>query len=257
MAKRPHIGITMRLESETRRFYLGRDYSEAVEASGGVPVHISLIPKAEYIAECLADLDGVLLPGCNTDVDPHYYGEEPHHKLGPVIPEKDETDRLVLDEVEKLNLPLLAICYGMQALNVHRGGSLIQDIESQVPKSIKHEQGNPPNRNSHSLKIAGDSILSELHAVKTVRGTIRVNSSHHQAIKRIGKNLRAVAWAKDGIIECVQDTRKSRFVLGVQWHPEMTTDFDHISREVFELFVEKCRLNRKNNVTSMSVLRIN
>lgn len=257
MAKRPRIGITMRLELETRRFYLGRDYSEAVEACGGVPVHLSLIPKPDYIAECVAELDGVLLPGSNTDVDPHFYGEEPHHKLGTVIPEKDETDRLVLNEVERLNLPLLAICYGMQALNVVRGGTLVQDIESQVSKSLKHEQGNPQNRNSHSLKIAGDSILAELEAVKKAGEPIRVNSSHHQAIKRIGKNLRAVAWAKDGIIECVQDTRRSRFAVGVQWHPEVTAGFDDISREIFELFVEKCSSNRKNTVTSMSVLRSN
>lgn len=257
MARRPRIGITMRLELETRRFYLGRDYSEAIEACGGVPVHLSLIPKADYIAECLAELDGVLLPGCNTDVDPHYYDEEPHHKLGTVIPEKDEMDRLVLEEVERLNLPLLAICYGMQALNVSRGGSLIQDIESQVPKSIKHEQGNPVGRNSHSLKVDHDSILGTLDAVSGTHEAIRVNSSHHQAIKRIGKNLRAVAWAKDGIIECVQDTRKSRFAVGVQWHPEVTAEFDHISKEIFGLFVDKCRFNRKNNVTNMAVLRNN
>ena len=257
MAKRPRIGITMRLELETRRFYLARDYSEAVEACGGVPVHLSLIPKPEYIAECMADLDGILLPGSNTDVDPHYYGEEPHHKLGTVITEKDETDRLVLEEVERLNIPLLAICYGMQVLNVTRGGTLVQDIESQVSKSIKHEQGIPSGRNSHSLKIANDSILGDLNAVKTARVPIRVNSSHHQAIKRTGKNLRAVAWAKDGIIECVQDTRRSRFVLGVQWHPEVTADSDDVSREIFELFVQKCGSNRRNNVTSMSILRSN
>jgi putative glutamine amidotransferase len=241
MAKRPRIGITMRLELNTRRFYLGRDYSEAVEASGGVPVHISLIPKAEYIAEALEGLHGVLLPGCDSDVDPHYYGEEPHHKLGTVIPEKDQTDRLVLAEIEKRNIPLLAICYGMQALNVMRGGTLVQDIESQLPDSIKHEQGTPQTRNSHSLDIAPDSILSSLEAVNAAKDPIRVNSSHHQAIKTVGNDLKAVAWAKDGIIECIQDTRKERFVLGVQWHPEMNTDFDDISREIFQLFVEKCQ----------------
>ena len=240
MVRRPRIGITMRLELETRRFYLGRDYSEAIEACGGVPVHLSLIPKRDYIAEAVAGVDGVLLPGSNTDVDPHHYGEEPHHKLGTVISEKDETDRLVLEEVEERNLPLLAICYGMQALNVARGGSLVQDIESQIPKSIKHEQGTPHTRNSHSLKVAARSILAGLNAVRT-NGTMRVNSSHHQAIRKVGKNLKAIAWAKDGLIECVQDTRKNRFVLGVQWHPEMTADFDHISREIFALFVDRCR----------------
>jgi len=240
MGKRPRIGITMRLEMATQRFYLGRDYSEAVEAFGGVPVHLSLIPKAAYIFEAMKGLDGVLLPGSNTDVDPHLYGEEPHHKLGTVIPEKDQTDQLVLAEVERLNLPLLAICYGMQALNVVRGGSLIQDIESQVKGSYKHEQGSPATRNSHGLKIEKGSILANLPAAKASNADIRVNSSHHQAVGKVGKNLKAVAWAKDGIIECIEDTRKDRFVLGVQWHPELTASHDRLSKEIFELFVEKC-----------------
>ncbi len=248
MGKRPRIGITMRLELQTQRFYLGRDYSEAVEAAGGVPVHISLIPKREYIAEVLAGLDGILLPGSNTDVDPHYYGEEPHHRLGPVIPVKDETDILVLEEAERLNLPVLAICFGMQVLNVVRGGTLIQDIESQVPKSYKHEQGVPAIRNSHTLKIAKGNLLSDLAAVKNADGSVRVNSSHHQAVGKVGKDLKAIAWAKDGIIEGIQDTRKGRFVLGVQWHPEISASFDLVSREIFELFVKKCGVGeRKRN----------
>ncbi|MBK7393280.1 MAG: gamma-glutamyl-gamma-aminobutyrate hydrolase family protein [Chloracidobacterium sp.] len=241
MGKRPRIGITMRLEMETRRFYLGRDYSEAIEACGGVPVHIALIPKAGYIAEAVAGLDGILLPGSNTDIDPHYYGEEPHHRLGTVITEKDQTDQLVLAEAEKLGLPLLGICYGMQALNVFRGGSLVQDIESQVKGSHKHEQGAPHTRNSHSLRFARGSVLAGLAAVKGTKVEIRVNSSHHQAVGKIGKNLKAVAWAKDGVIECVEDMRKGRFIMGVQWHPELTAPADTVSREIFELFVDKCR----------------
>lgn len=240
MAKRPRIGITMRLEMETHRFYLGRDYSEVIEACGGVPVHLALIPKPEYIAEAMSGLDGILLPGSNTDVDPRFYDEEPHPKLGTIIPEKDATDWLVLAEIERLRLPLLAICFGMQALNVYRGGTLIQDIESQVKDCIKHEQGIPATRTSHGLKIEKGSILSTLPSVKTAKETVRVNSSHHQAIRKVGKNLRAVAWATDGVIESVQDTRKGRFVLGVQWHPELTFGRDRLSREIFGLFIEKC-----------------
>jgi len=241
MARRPRIGITMRLEMETRRFYLGRDYSEAVEAAGGVPVHLSLIPKEDYIAEAMSDLDGLLLPGSNTDVDPHFYGEEPHHKLGTVIPEKDETDRLCLAEAERRKMPVLAICYGMQALNVARGGTLVQDIESQVKGSLKHEQGIPHTRSSHGLKVAKGSILAGLDAVHNANGGVRVNSSHHQAICKVGKDLKATAWAKDGIVECVEDTRKGRFVVGVQWHPEVMSGHDAISREIFEAFVDQCR----------------
>lgn len=240
MARRPRIGMTMRLEMETGRFYLGRDYSEAVEAAGGVPVHISLIPKAEYIAEVLADLDGILLPGCNSDVDPHYYREEPHHALGVVIPVKDETEMLVLAEAERRKMPILAICYGMQALNVWRRGSLVQDIATQVKGSHKHEQGVPAHRNSHGLKVAAGSILKDLPSVKAANAGVRVNSSHHQAVRKVGRGLKATAWALDGIIECIEDRRGGRFVVGVQWHPELTRGHDAVSQELFELFVGKC-----------------
>ena len=240
MVYRPRIGLTMRLEIETNRFYLGRDYSEAIESAGGIPVHLALIPKADYIAEALKGLDGILLPGSNTDVDPHYYGEEPHPRLGTVIPEKDETDRLVLEIVEAQNLPLLAICYGMQALNVTRGGTLVQDIESQLNQKIKHEQGVPQFRNSHSLKIGGTGILAGLSSVHHSDGPIRVNTSHHQAIGRVGRDLEATAWAADGVVECIEDTRPDRFVLGVQWHPELTKGFDRLSQEIFRHFVDVC-----------------
>src|SRR5712692_8534899 len=108
--RRPRIGITMRIELETERFYLSRYYSEAVEAAGGDAVHIPLIPRADYISSVLAGLDGVLLPGSDSDVDPLRYGREPHPRLGAVHPLRDETDLLVLGEIEERGTPLLAIC---------------------------------------------------------------------------------------------------------------------------------------------------
>lgn len=242
----------MRLELETDRFYLGRDYSEAIEAAGGIPVHIALIPKPEYISAVMDDLDGILLPGSNTDVDPHLYGEEPHPKLGPVIPVKDQTDMLLLDETEGRNLPLLAICFGMQALNVHRGGTLVQDIGSQLPEPLKHEQGAPATRVSHGISVAEHGILAGLDAVRNSAGPIRVNSSHHQAVKQVGRDLVATAWAKDGVIEAVEDTRKGHFMVGVQWHPELLTGHDDLSRELFRLFVAQCRLEGANTAASSS-----
>jgi putative glutamine amidotransferase len=236
----------MRLELETSRFYLGRDYSEAIESFGGIPVHLALIPKADYLANAMEGLDGILLPGSNTDVDPNYYGQEPHRNLGTVIPIKDETDRLVLELIESLNLPLLAICYGMQALNVYRGGTLIQDIASQVSGSFKHEQGAPQARNSHSIEIAEKGILARLSGGNENSGQIRVNTSHHQAIGTVGRDLIATAWAADGIVECIEDTRPDRFALGVQWHPELTVGFDRLSQQVFKHFVDVCRRGSKN-----------
>jgi putative glutamine amidotransferase len=243
MEKRPKIGITMRLEIETRRFYLGRDYCEAIQAVGGVPVHLGLIPKREYIAAALDGIDGILLPGSDTDVDPARYGEEPHPKLKRVVPEKDETDRLVLEEAEKRGLPVFAICYGMQALNVWRGGTLVQDIEAQVDSPLKHEQGAPLARPSHRIRIESESVLSNLASVSEELEA-RVNSHHHQAIKKVGANLKAVAWAKDGVIECIQDTRSGVFALGVQWHPELAWADDVFSRELFDYFVKACSAMR-------------
>jgi len=250
MSRRPRIGITMRLELPTDRFYLGRDYAEAVEAAGGIPVHIALIPKAEYISAIMDDLDGILLPGSNTDVDPYYYGDEPHPKLGPVIPVKDQTDILVLDEVERRNLPLLAICFGMQVLNVHRGGTLVQDIESQIENPLKHEQGQPATRLSHGVTVADTGILAGLESVRNSQAPIRVNSSHHQAVGEVGRNLVATAWAKDGIIEAVEDSRNEHFAVGMQWHPELLVVHDEISREIFRLFVEKCGVRGASAVGS-------
>jgi len=231
----------MRLELETRRFYLGRDYSEAVEAAGGSPVHIPLIPDKEFVRSVVSELDGILLPGCDSDVDPAYYGEDPHPKLGRVIQEKDETDLLVLAEAERLGLPVLAICYGIQVLNISRGGSLIQDIETQVENCIQHEQGRPLARNSHDIKIDAENFLSELAADANSLVGIRVNSHHHQAIRNTGRDLKAIAWANDGVIEAIQDPRPERFVLGVQWHPEVSWNTDKLSGEIFKLFVSRCR----------------
>lgn len=234
---KPRIGITMRLEIETRRFYLGRDYSEALEGLGAIPFHLSLIPDEEYIFGCLKNLDGILLPGSDTDVDPLRFGEEPHPNLKKIIPEKEETDLKILAAAEKLNIPVLGICFGMQVLNIARGGSVFQDIESQIPNAIKHEQGMPLERNSHSLKIAEDSLLAELAAEKNVR----VNSHHHQSIRDVGKNLKPTAWAKDGVVEGIEDTRKDRFALGVQWHPELSWKTDDLSRNIFETFIRNCK----------------
>src|SRR5215208_6402316 len=113
MQTRPRIGITMRIEHTTDRFYLSRHYSEAVDAAGGVPVHISLVPHADYVDSVVAHLDGILLPGSDSDVDPLRYGQQPHPRLGTVQTIKDETDLLVIAAAERKQIPVFAICFGM------------------------------------------------------------------------------------------------------------------------------------------------
>jgi putative glutamine amidotransferase len=234
---RPRIGITMRIDFETDRFYLSRFYSEAVEAAGGVPLHLSLIPREDYIREAVSHLDGVLLPGSDSDVDPLLYNREPHRRLGHVHSIKDRTDLLVLQEVERRGLPLLAICFGMQVLNVARGGTLIQDIESELPEAINHQQGAPRDRRSHRVRFLDGSLLHELAGEPDAL----VNSHHHQAIETVGRDLVATAWTADGLVEAMEDPRAGRFATAVQWHPEIAWEEDEFSMRLFARFIEAAR----------------
>jgi putative glutamine amidotransferase len=244
---RPRIGITMRIELPTDRFYLSRHYSEAIETAGGAPVHISLIPNADYISTVLDGLDGILLPGSDSDVDPLIYGREPHAKLGEVHPIKDRTDLLVLHEIERRNLTLFAICFGMQVLNVSRGGTLVQDIPSELPDAINHQQGVPRDRPSHALRLLDGSLVESLAGEPRVV----VNSHHHQAIETVGRDLVATAWAADGIVEALEDPRSDRLVMAVQWHPELGWEKDPLSQSLFNYFInETCKRVRTNKTTA-------
>jgi putative glutamine amidotransferase len=227
----------MRIELETDRFYLSRHYSEAVEAAGGAPLHISLIPRSEYIDAALSHLDGILLPGSDSDVDPLRYGREPHPALGQVHPLKDETDLLVIRQAEELGMPIFAICFGMQVLNVSRGGTLVQDIAAHVGEAIKHQQGAPRDRPSHRVSLLDLSLLSSL----AHDNTAVVNSHHHQAIETLGRDLIASAWTADGLIEAIEDGRPDQSVLGVQWHPELGWQKDPLSEGLFAHFISRAQ----------------
>ena len=233
MDKRPRIGIPMRIELPTDRFYLSRYYGDAVETAGGAPFHISLIPKPDYINSVVETLDGILLPGSDSDVDPLRFGQQPHPKLGAVHPIKDETDLLLIEAAERKQIPIFAICFGMQILNISRGGTLIQDIGSQLPEALKHEQGAPRDRASHHVCLAENTKLAQIAEVEK----LAVNSHHHQGIETLGADLIATAWSSDGIIEALEDPRPDHFIVAVQWHPELGWERDAVSQRLFEAFV--------------------
>jgi putative glutamine amidotransferase len=234
---RPLIGITTRLDLAENTFYLRRYYAEAIAAAGGTPIHIPLLKERGALISLAERLDGVLLSGSDSDLHPALYGQEPRPKLGPVVDERDSTDLLMLEQAETRRLPVLGICFGMQSLNVSRGGSLIQDLESEVSGALKHEQDPPFDRTSHAIHIEANSLLEQLASSREAQ----VNSTHHQAVAEIGTNLRVVARAVDGVIEALEDTRSDRFVLGVQWHPEYHWEKNELSRAIFSSFISAAR----------------
>ncbi len=215
------------------RFYLRKQYSEAIAHAGGSPLLIPLIPDKAFADELTTHLDGIVLSGSNSDVDPNRYKQEPHPKIGSVLTRRDQTDWLLLEGVFKKKKPLLAICFGIQILNVYLGGTLWQDIPSQVKDAVKHDQSSSEDYHSHSLRIKPGSLLDSLAGVQK----IKVNSYHHQAIRELSPKLISVASSPDGIVEAVELRTGRQFLLGVQWHPEIGWETDDLSQKIFRCFV--------------------
>lgn len=234
---KPVIGIPCRFNWNTNYYELRETYPEVIYAQGGTPLMLPLIPEPEYVESILTQVDAICLPGAVNDVDPLRYGREPRPGLGPVVPRRDEMDMMLLAAAEARQLPVLAICFGIQSLNVYRGGTLIQDIPSEVKDPLKHMQGDVFWRRSHSINVTEDSLIARLAGSTHTA----VNSHHHQAIDIVGRDLEPIAWAADGVIEAVINTRPEQFVLGVQWHPEVGWQDDLLSQAIFKHFIATAR----------------
>ena len=219
------------------RFYLRKHYSEAIVYAGGVPLLIPLIPDKVFAGELTDHLDGIVISGSNSDVDPHRYKQEPHPKIGPILTRRDQTDLFVLEGIFEKKKPLLAICFGVQILNVYLGGTLWQDIPSQVKDALKHDQTSAEGYHSHSIRIKSGSLLYSLARSRETR----VNSYHHQALRDLSPKLIPVASSPDGIVEAVELRAKRQFLLGVQWHPEIGWETDDLSQKIFTCFVEAAK----------------
>ena len=192
---------------------LGMTYVRALEAAGALPVVVPPL-ASEDVSGLLGRLDGLVLSG-GPDLAPAAYGAEPHRELGSTEPGLDAFEYAIAREALRLELPILGICRGAQALNVARGGTLHQHVPDVVGRRIEHRQTVDGAVPTHSVTILPGSRLA------TVLGAteLSVNSFHHQAVDRLGAGLRACAWAPDGTIEAVEDCRQP-FVLAVQWHAE-------------------------------------
>jgi putative glutamine amidotransferase len=225
-AARPLIGVTTsevrfaesieqtpQSDPPRREMALGLTYLRAIETAGGLPVVMPPL-ELEAIEPLLDRLSGICLSG-GPDLDPETYAERPHPELGPIEPDLDRFEIELARQADERGLPLLAICRGMQALNVARGGSLHQHLPDRPGVTIDHRQRLPGNQATHTATIASGSHLARLLGGQEAA----VNSFHHQAIHRIGQGLRAVAWSPDGVIEGVEAPARD-FAIGVQWHAE-------------------------------------
>ena len=224
---------TPRSDPPRTEMALGLTYLKALQAAGGLPVVIPPLPQSA-IEPMLAGLDAICLSG-GPDIHPSAYGREPHPALGPTWRELDESELSLARAADACGKPILAICRGAQALNVARGGTLFQHLPDEAGDSIEHRQRGIGPKPSHTIEIEPGSKLA-----KAVGGThIEVNSFHHQAPDEIGRDLRAVAWAPDGVIEGLEDPGP-RWVVGVQWHAEALVDRAE-DASLFLAFVEAAR----------------
>ncbi|HUD84484.1 MAG TPA: gamma-glutamyl-gamma-aminobutyrate hydrolase family protein [Candidatus Saccharimonadales bacterium] len=254
MRHRPVILITPSTEHKGAEFAdasisLSNRYTDAVIAAGGLPQVFPATTSRAVIAEAVERCDGVLMTG-GDDIDPKLYAKDLPEALaktvGPLEPDRDTWERVMIAEILQRQKPLFGICRGHQMLNVALGGTLVVDIPTQVPKALNHRQMDKKMEPVHEVSISADSMLRQI----TGQQTLGVNSTHHQAIGQLAEPLRAVATSSDGIIEAVElkDAGGSPFLLAVQFHPERLIDKNKVFLQLFSSFIDACARSRQKNI---------
>lgn len=234
----PIIGVTSPMSTNASGspvLQLGQAYIDAIQKAGGIPLVIPIGIDQVKIKSLLSRLDGLLLSG-GGDIDPRTFKGASHPKVYGTSPERDSLEFYLLEEAVTSNKPFLAICRGIQVLNVAFGGDLYTHIQDQVEKSLKHDwfPKFPRDKLAHTVRLIPGSKLHRIFNTDE----IRVNSLHHQGIKTVGKGLKATAFAPDGLVEGLE-VDGAGFALGVQWHPECLPD-DTKMQDLFKAFISAC-----------------
>ena len=231
----PLIGLTSGLtrnKSGAPVCQVGQAYVTAIQKAGGIPVMIPLGSGTDSLKALLLRLDGLLFTG-GGDIDPQHFNGEPHAKVYGISPERDALEFFLIEAALVAGKPLLAICRGIQVLNVACGGSLYTHIQDQIEQSLKHDwfPKFPRDKLAHTVSLVCESKLQEIFG----DSDIRVNSLHHQGISQVGQGLKATAFAPDGLVEGLE-VEGADFALGVQWHPECLPE-DVGMQNLFKAFV--------------------
>ena len=234
---KPIIGLTCSYEKNesTDRIFIMHGYLETIRHFGGIPVILPAEGSREELEFLVDQCDGILLTG-GDDIDPAAFGEEVWNDTVNLTPVRDERETWVCEFAEKRKLPMLGICRGIQMMNVYFGGSLYQDIPSQLETEVKHRMEEPYHRSCHNCVLEKNSPMYELIGEET----IGVNSHHHQSVKAVAPGFEVMGRCEDGVIEAIYAPGE-RFLWGVQWHPERIWDIETSSAKVFEAFVGACK----------------
>ncbi len=249
-ASRPRVGIPWRTSHEEANRITNKlqYYFAAVTAAEGEPVHVSLQLSPNELAAQIKDLDAFVLPGAPTDVDPALYGAARHEKTHDADTNREKTDFAILEHAFASGKPVLAICYGCQSLNVCLGGSLYQDVTSELHTKIEHSREGLPSDAPdpiHPARIEPGGEIDQLAAISghtNQNGAfdVQINTSHHQSVRDLGRGLRVAAIAPDGVIEAVEHEPHKHWVVGVQWHPERMKG-DALAAALFRALVQATR----------------
>lgn len=236
----PIIGVTTAMEINEEWYFVSPDNIEAIVRSEGLPIMLPYLTDYVQINDLANKLDGLYLTG-GGDIDPILFGEQPHQQLGDVMPARDHFELVLIRRMIELGKPILAVCRGVQILNIALGGDMYQDIYAQIDRElIQHQQQAPKYHPSHHVTVAKGSLLHQL----TGKERLRVNSRHHQANRKIASSLKICAKAEDGMIEAIEGVGGT-FILGLQWHPEnMAKKNDPASLAIYRGFIQACKERR-------------
>lgn len=237
---RPIIGITTFVLNQPQKSYtaVSSNYSISITKAGGTPLLLPMIYDAEVLEGYLQVIDGLLITGGDEGVNPQLYGENPVKELDCICPERDECECHLFRKALEQELPVLGVCRGMQLMNVAAGGSLYQDIFTQVQDSLGHQPKQMPvDELYHKVILAGGSRIQKIFD----SDELMVNSFHHQAVKKIAESFKATATSQDMIVEAIEH-RHHPFAVGIQWHPEdLTVRHAHFLK-LFEAFVAAAKV---------------
>lgn len=232
---KPIIGVTPQYDIEKDRIKIEPSYFEAIQKAGGIPILLPLHNDTKDLQDLLKCIDGIVFSG-GPDVNPFYFNEEAIPECRVIVQERDRMELDLLPLVMQLKIPVLAICRGIQVVNIALGGDIYQDITAQTNTvtRIMHDQKAKRSTTVHKVQIAKDTLLERI----LDKGEIFVNSFHHQVVRKLGKDLIVAATSSDGLIEAVT-MENYPFFLGVQWHPEDLYEVDKNAQKIFHEFIAK------------------